>query len=131
MLIKDEKDIIKVISGDKWMIDILRAVKTLNLPDWWVCAGFVRSIIWDILHDFNERTTISDIDVIYFNPNNVHELEEKKFEDQLKSLLPHIPWSVKNQARMHVLSYMPPYSSSVDAIFKASGNGNSFRGKIG
>ncbi len=75
-MIKNEKDIIQLIKEDEWMMDILRAVKSLDLPDWWVCAGFVRSKIWDTLHGFKERTPISDIDVIYFDDTNIEELEE-------------------------------------------------------
>jgi uncharacterized protein len=114
----NEEKIIKFITEDKWMINILKAAKSLNLPDWWICAGFVRSKIWDTLHNFRVRTPIPDIDVIYFDPTNVDELEEKKLEDLLKNLQPDIPWSVKNEARMHIKSNMPPYSSSVDAISK-------------
>jgi uncharacterized protein len=117
-MIKNEKDIIRLIKEDKWMMDILRAVKSLNLPDWWVCAGFVRSKIWDTLHGFKERTPIPDIDVIYFDDTNVEELEEKRLEIRLRNILPNIPWSVKNEARMHVVNNIPPYSSSVDAISK-------------
>ena len=40
------------------MMDLLKGAKSLNLPDWWICAGFVRSKIWDVLHGFDERTTI-------------------------------------------------------------------------
>ena len=36
----------------------------------------------------------------------------------MKSFLPTIPWSVKNQARMHIANNVPPYTSSVDAISK-------------
>ncbi|GLH64512.1 nucleotidyltransferase family protein [Parageobacillus sp. G301] len=118
MIIKNDKDIIQLIKEDEWMMDILRAVKSLNLPDWWVCAGFVRSKIWDTLHGFKERTPIPDIDVIYFDDTNTDELEEKKFEMRLRNILPNIPWSVKNEARMHVVNNIPPYSSSVDAISK-------------
>jgi uncharacterized protein len=118
MMIKNAKDIIQLIKEDEWMMDILRAVKSLNLPDWWVCAGFVRSKIWDTLHGFKERTPIPDIDVIYFDDTNMEELEEKKLEIKLKNILPNIPWSVKNEARMHVVNNIPPYSSSVDAISK-------------
>ncbi|MGS2779240.1 nucleotidyltransferase family protein [Robertmurraya sp. GLU-23] len=100
------------------MMDILKAAKSLNLPDWWICAGFIRSKIWDTLHNFNERTPIPDIDVIYFDPRNIDELTEKKLEEMLKTLMPKAPWSVKNEARMHIKSNMPPYSSSVDAISK-------------
>ena len=117
-MIFNEEKIISLIREDKWMMDILKLAKLLNLPDWWICAGFVRSKIWDTLHNFNERTLIPDIDVIYFDPTNIDELEEKKFEEILKTIMPNIPWSVKNEARMHIKNNMPPYSSSVDAISK-------------
>ena len=114
----NEKMIIEVISKDQWMMDILKTAKSLNLPDWWICAGFVRSKIWDTLHNFGERTPIADIDVIYFDPTNLDELEEKKLEEIVNNVMPTIPWSVKNEARMHVKSNMPPYSSAVDAMSK-------------
>jgi hypothetical protein len=43
---------------------------------------------------------------------------EKKLEEMLKTLMPNIPWFVKNEARIHIKSNMPPYSSSIDAISK-------------
>lgn len=113
-----KEDIISLIKEDEWMMDILRSVRLLKLPDWWVCAGFVRSKIWDTLHDFSERTPIPDIDVIFFDQTNISEFVEKKLEEKLKPLNPDIPWSVKNEARMHMKSNVSPYSSSVDAISK-------------
>ena len=125
---KDE--IISLIKEDQWMMEILTSTKALNLPDWWICAGFVRSKIWDVLHDFSERTTIPDIDVIYFDPANIDEIQEKQLEAKLNSLMPNIPWSVKNQARMHLKSNMPPYLSSTDGYIEVSRNCNSFRRKV-
>lgn len=113
-----EEKIIELIKEDRWMMDILKAAKSLNLPDWWVCAGFVRSKIWDTLHHFSERTPIQDIDVIYFDPTNLNEVDEKNYEKMLQTLIPNTPWSVKNEARMHLVNNIPPYSSSVDAISK-------------
>jgi hypothetical protein len=98
------------------MMEVLKAAKALELPDWWVCAGFVRSKVWDTLHGFEQRTHTPDIDLIYFDEKNVDEQVEKLFEDQLKEWYPGIPWSVKNQARMHVVNKIPPYISSEDAI---------------
>lgn len=95
--IKNEEDIVTAIKQDKWMMNLLKAVKTLDLPDWWICAGFVRSKIWDVNHNYSARTPLSDIDVIYFDSANVDKLEEKKIEADLKTLVSHIPWSVKNQ----------------------------------
>jgi hypothetical protein len=114
----NEEIITLLITEDKWMMEILKCAKSLNLPDWWICAGFVRSKIWDTLHGFNERTPIPDIDIIYFDATNIDEVEEKKLEERLKSITPNIPWSVKNEARMHLKSNFPPYTSSVDAISK-------------
>jgi uncharacterized protein len=115
---KCEDEVIQIVQADKWMMDILYAVRSLNLPDWWVCAGFVRSKIWDVLHHFDIRTPTADVDVIYFDPNNLNEQTEKDLEEKLKKLLPRIPWSVKNQARMHEINDISPYSSSEDAISK-------------
>lgn len=117
-MIKNEEDVISLIQEDAWMMEILKTTKTLNLPDWWVCAGFVRSKIWDVLHHFSERTALPDIDVVYFDPTNLNEDEEKELEKKLNKLHPSIPWSVKNQARMHLLNHFPPYTSSIDAISK-------------
>lgn len=118
MTIKTEQDIIQMIQNDKWMMDVLHTAKSLKLPDWWICAGFVRSKIWDTLHNYETRTATPDVDVIYFDPLHKDESYEQSLEKELTNLNDSIPWSVKNQARMHVVNNMPPYSSAVDAISK-------------
>ncbi len=115
---KCEEDVIRIIVEDADMMEILRAARALNLPDWWVCAGFVRSKIWDTLHGFSSRTVLADVDVIYFDDQHMDELVEKKLEEELRTILPDVPWSVKNEARMHMVNNLPPYLSSVDAISK-------------
>ncbi len=115
---KTEEDIIKLIKEDMWMMDILKTTKTLQLPEWWICAGFVRSKIWDNLHRYEERTSLEDVDVIYYDPANLDESIEKKYEEKLKDLNMEIPWSVKNEARMHLKNNIQPYQSCVDAISK-------------
>ena len=118
MALNTEKDIVLIIQQDRWMMELLKAAKSLNLPDWWICAGFIRSKIWDVLHDFEERTSSPDIDLIYFDPINIDKKVEGKHEEVLYEILPSIPWSVKNQARMHIVNNIPPYSSATDAISK-------------
>lgn len=118
MEIKSEQDIIQLVEADAWMMEILQAVSTLHLPDWWVCAGFVRSKIWDTLHGFAVRTPLPDVDVVYYDPDNPDEQVEKQWERQLRRMNPAIPWSVKNEARMHLVNGLPPYTSTVDAISK-------------
>lgn len=116
--IEHEADIIQLVQNDPWMMDILENARSLQLPDWWVCAGFVRAKIWDTLHGFEERTPLPDVDVIYYDDSNLQEEVEKQWEARLRSLNPTIPWSVKNEARMHTVNQLPPYTSAVDAISK-------------
>lgn len=117
-MLKTESDIIRVIQDDHKMMDILKTVQHLNLPDWWICAGFIRSKIWDTIHEFKEATALPDVDVIYFDSENKSQVFEKGLEGTLNAAHPGVPWSVKNQARMHLLNNVTPYKSSVDAISK-------------
>ena len=117
-MMKNENDLLAAIAEDAWMMEVLEIAKSLGLPDWWICAGFVRTKIWDSLHGFEERTPLADIDVVYFDPEKTHESEEKRFEEQLEQLKPGLPWSVKNEARMHHINNLSPYLSSIDAISK-------------
>ena len=113
-----KEDILRLIQSDTEMMEIIKTADTLNLPDWWICAGFLRSKIWDTIHGFNERTRIPDVDVIYYDHANIDESLEKELENVLKDMMPSVPWSVKNQARMHTINNSLPYVSSEDAISK-------------
>ena len=115
---KTKEDIILLIQSDEQMMEIIKAASQLNLPDWWICVGFVRSKIWDTLHGFENRTELSDVDVIYYDHEDISEKTEKEFEAELKRILPDVPWSVKNEARMHVVNHIEPYTSAEDAISK-------------
>ncbi|MFC7371856.1 nucleotidyltransferase family protein [Fictibacillus iocasae] len=117
-VLKNEQDVITLILRDDDMMKIIKAASSLNLPDWWICAGFVRSKIWDTLHGYPRKTEIPDVDVIYFDNTMIDENLEKQFEKKLTRILPNVPWSVKNEARMHLTNNLPPYTSSEDAISK-------------
>lgn len=119
-----KKDIISLIEKDAWMMRILKTVKELQLPDWWIGAGFVRSKIWDTLHKYKRRTLLPDIDVIYLDKTDFSPEEEDKFTTKseekyqkiLKKKFPNIHWSVTNQARMHIFHKDKPYKSSEEAL---------------
>ena len=114
--LKTEGGLAALIRADTWMMDILKTVEKLQLPDCWICAGFMRSKVWDTLHEYSNRTPIADIDVIYFDTLTTSEAIEKQYEQQLRKYLPNEPWSVKNQARMHLINNSNPYQCSTDGI---------------
>ncbi|WP_433946572.1 nucleotidyltransferase family protein [Paenibacillus sp. SN-8-1] len=118
MILRTEADIIQLVEQDNWMMGLLHAAAQLHLPDWWICAGAVRAKVWDVLHGYHERTPLADIDVIYFDPMNLDEGHEKDLEQKLLQIRPNLPWSVKNQARMHKINNLPPYHSSIEGISK-------------
>lgn len=63
----NEEELLSIVKEDARMMQVLKIVKSLNLPDWWVCAGFVRSKIWDRQHGFDRASPLPDMDVIYFD----------------------------------------------------------------
>jgi hypothetical protein len=111
-----EQNVVQLIVGDSWMMRVLSNVRSLGLPDWCVCAGFVRSKVWDHLHGFVHRTPLPDVDVVYFDADHTDEKIEKEYENILHGLDASIPWSVKNQARMHLKNGNEPYVSTSDGL---------------
>lgn len=111
-----EKDILRIISEDQWMMDILKTVRDLKLPDAMIGAGFVRNKVWDHLHGYKDRTPLDDIDVIYFDRTDVSEDTETKLQEKLSEEMPGPRWSLNNQVRLHVDNGDDPYTSSEDAL---------------
>lgn len=110
-----ERDILTIISEDVWMMEVLRVVQEERLPDWWVGAGFVRNKVWDTLHEYSDRTPLNDIDVIYFDAQEVQEEREKEKEQKMMEKM-RAPWSVKNQARMASVRGESQYRDTEDAL---------------
>lgn len=111
-----EQQLIRIIKNDEWMIQILKMVSDLKLPDCWIGAGFIRNKIWDILHNKERTTLLNDIDVIYFDKNTLLKQDDIRIENQLKKMNPDLNWSVKNQARMHLRNGHNPYTDCNHAI---------------
>jgi len=112
----DEQLIIDLIKNDAWRMAVLKAVRTLNLPDWLIGAGFVRNPVWDYLHGYEQETAITDIDVAYFDSSDLNEKTEIEYQNTLKKMID-ADWSVTNQARMAKINNQKTnYTSSEDAI---------------
>lgn len=104
-----------IIKADKMRMECLRTVRALNLPDWFIAAGFVRNAIWDHQHHL-PMTSLNDIDVVYFDHNDCSLETEANYTAVLRQQMQHVHWDVKNQARMHHKHQHPPYQDSADAI---------------
>jgi len=61
----------EIIRQDPFRMRCLRALRALNVPQGYIGAGFVRNAIWDVLHNKATPTPLNDIDVIYFNSDEL------------------------------------------------------------
>jgi len=99
------------------MIRLLRAVETLDLPDCWIGAGFVRNAVWDALHDrVPDCDLLDDVDVVFCDRATADSASDVAIEARLRAMYPNVPWSVKNQARMHARNGDAPYPNTESAI---------------
>jgi hypothetical protein len=92
----------QLIRSTPWLMSILETVRACNPPDWLVGAGVIRNLVWDHLHQYQTPTPLADIDVIFFDPQNVFPERDHMVQQQLASRLPHVPWEATNQAAVHL-----------------------------
>jgi hypothetical protein len=109
-------DIIRLVTGEPVMMQVLRAVEAVDLSDGWIAAGFVRNAVWDALHDRPWSRSHGDVDVVYFERGDSAAIRDTRIEARLRAIMPGVPWSVRNQARMHLGNGDPPYADLTDAL---------------
>jgi hypothetical protein len=105
-----------LIASDPQRLRILQQVRELDLPDCWVAAGFVRSAVWDHLHQRSDSPLPQDIDVIWFDRSQTSPARDAELETVLRQQDESLQWSVKNQARMHLRNGDAPYASATEAM---------------
>ena len=95
--------------------DCLRALSSLAPPGAWLSAGFVRNAVFTELFGPPRVQLESDLDVIYFDAQQLDVERDLAFE---RTLFAHVPalWSVTNQARMAEYNGQPPYRDVEDAL---------------
>lgn len=114
-MMRDRADIVTFIQSRPEMVRLLEAVNRLGLPDVWIGAGFVRNAVWDAL-TLRPPWPLNDIDVIYFDRGDRRSEHDAAIETALFRTCPDVPWTVKNQARMHERNGDAPYRDSAEAI---------------
>ncbi|MFC5405841.1 nucleotidyltransferase family protein [Cohnella soli] len=113
---KRKEKLIQILSGHRFLLRDLKAVQRLQLPEWCIAAGYVRNFVWDFLHAKIDETPLNDVDVLYYDLNDLSETTEKDYEKLLKQEIDKYNWSVKNQARMHDKNNEAQYRSVEEAM---------------
>jgi len=109
-----------LVQSDEWLMDVLRAARACNPPDWVIGAGVLRNLVWDHLHSYPQRTPARDVDLAYFDPLDLRPEAEQAWERRLRARIPEVPWEVKNQAAVHLwyerrFGYAVPRLDSIEA----------------
>jgi uncharacterized protein len=116
LAMKEEREIClaEIVLSSTVLMLVLDAIKCVS-PELWLGGGAIRNHVWDTLS--GRMTPHDDFDVVFFDSENLSQEFENNFEENFKKLLPSsIRISVKNQARMHLVTGEPERTSLVEAI---------------
>ena len=104
--------------------EVLGSWNEVALPNCWIVAGAVVQSYWNAVHDFPPLHGINDVDLIYFDPDDLSETSESRHAARITELFDSdgVRFDVKNEARVHLwyegkFGYpIEPYTSSESAI---------------
>jgi hypothetical protein len=114
---RDAADIADFIAHNPRMMRCLAVLAAHGPVDAWIGAGFVRNAVWDHLSGQDtEATPLADLDVVFHDPAIATAEQDAAFEAALRTAAPDLPWSVRNQARMHERNGHRPYHDIADAL---------------
>ena len=92
----------ELVGATPWLMDAMRHVRVLGLPNWCIGAGAVRNLVWDAAHGKPlQAHAESDVDVAYFDPADTRSERDLALQEQLKTTCPQLDWEVTNQAGVH------------------------------
>ncbi len=122
--LKTQNDLETALRQNKWLGEILERFEEVALPDSWLAAGCIAQTIWNLGCGQRAEFGLKDVDLIYFDEQDLSFEAEASHERRLRDLFQHLPikLDVKNEARVHLWyedrfgDAIKPYSSSADAI---------------
>lgn len=105
--LKEQNDMfIYILKKNKDLMSILDYIYELELPNFYIAAGSVFQTIWNYYDNKPLNSEIKDIDIIYYDANNLSKEDEEKIEDKIvthfKELNINYEFDVHNEARMHL-----------------------------
>ena len=126
----DQLDIlISILEKNKELMEMLDYISELNLPNFYIAAGSIFQTIWNYYDSRKLNFGIKDLDVIYFNNNDLSVEKDLEYYNIInkyaKSKGFNYEIDVSNEARMHLWGMehnqgvkVEPYKNSEDAISK-------------
>lgn len=91
-----------IVQSSAWLMQALTTLKSIGLPNAYIGAGAVRSVVWDYLHGYPVQAPSADVDVVFFDPSDCGEERDHLIQHRLSEIHPEIPWDVTNQAGVYL-----------------------------
>lgn len=113
--------LVGMVAASAELMAALRMVRSLELASWCIGAGAIRSLVWDTLHEFDRRSPVEDVDVVYFDAEAAAG-QDADLERRLRSTMPGLNWEVTNQAGVHrwfaaaLGQVVPPFASLEEGV---------------
>src|SRR5687767_8924179 len=85
------EQLILIARSSAWFMSALEAVRSLRLNSWCIGAGAVRNLVWDHLHGYKVPSSLSDVDVAYFDESDLRPETEQALQAVLSTRCPNIP----------------------------------------
>lgn len=92
----------ELVRGSAWLMDALHAVRSLGLASCCIGAGAIRNLVWDDLSGHARPSALADVDVAFFDPDDLSGERDEALRQRLLERLPDVPWEVTNQAGVHL-----------------------------
>ena len=80
-------DLRLALAQNKWLEEILGRFEEIDLPDSWLVAGCIAQTIWNLRCKQPEGLAIKDVDLIYFDAQDLSAETEAGHERRLRDLL--------------------------------------------
>ena len=94
----------EIIRSCPELMDVFQRARDLKLPDHWIVSGAIYNNIWNYLTERPFMTGVKDIDLFYFDQNDLSYEAEDKIIKQADKVFAGLnpPIEVRNQARVHL-----------------------------
>ena len=123
-----KQKLIDILRSEDWMMRALTALQNAALPQGWIVAGALYNLVWNHLTNRPSTYGLQDIDVFYFDADDLSWEAEDRVIQHISPLFKDMPVRVeiRNQARVHLWFAekfgfdIPPITSSKDSIHRFS-----------
>src|SRR3984893_15427009 len=102
--LKTQNDLEIALRQNMWLGEILERFEEIVLPHCWLVAGAIAQTIWNLRCEQPAEFGLKDVDLIYFDEQDLSFEAKASHERRVRNLFQHLPikLDVKNEARVHL-----------------------------